>query len=302
VTLDEIIAMVRVEANLPLAKGRVSDTEIVHYVNRGKDFLAPDIIRVDQKYFEADDTISFVAGQEEYDIPRIFKDQRITLVERLSPDGSVAGRLTYYRFQEKECWESPAVFGVASVGRSYYLRDRKIGFKPRPTGNETNAVRVYGIQIPHDLLVNTIPAGSLDDTHFVIDNTANVVKGRVRTETDYYKNAVLRVIDGPDTGLERRITAFNPASRLATIDVAWTTGNVTGRQFILLSKIPDEYHHALVKFAVAQIAAKTPDTTLYELAIGAFRGVQDNLKRTIPLRRMDDSPKVHYRADPDELG
>lgn len=297
-----MVAMVRVEANLPTSKGRVSDTGIVHFINRAKDLLAPDIIRTDQKYFEVDDTISFVAGQEEYDLSRMVKDQRITLVERLNPDGTVAGKLSYYRFQDKEEFQAPALLGVFPAGRAYYLRDRKIGFKPRPTSNETNAVRVYGIQIPHDLMWNTIPAGGLDATHFVIDNTPTIIKGRVKLETDYYRNAVLRVIDGPDTGLERMITAFAPATRLATIDAAWTQANVTGRQFVLLSKIPEEYHHALVKYAVAQVAAMTPDTTLYELALASFRAVHEALKKTIPLRRMDDSPVVHYRSDPEELG
>lgn len=295
-----MLSTVRIESNQPSASGEVTDSEIAHYVNRGQSLVALKIMQSDQKFFEQDETLSFVATQETYDIPRPFRDTRITLVERLNSDGSVAGELDRIRFQEKEDYaiREAAAFNSPWV---YYLRERKIGFRPIPSATESNAIRVYGIQLPHDLIY--FKATTVAGSTVVIPATsdaANMLAGRNKIETDYYKNAEFLCVAGTGIGTVVKGLSYVAATRTLTLTAA-AAPIITGDSLVLLTKIPDAYHETLVSYAVAKIAAKGTDGERYKLAAEDFENQFSTMSSTIEPRTMDGPEVISYPGDGDDL-
>jgi len=295
-----MIQTTRVEANLPLTAGEASDSEIVHYINRAQDIEYLKIMQSDQKYFEQDETLSFVANQEQYDFPRPFRDTRITLVERLNPDGSVLGKLDRIRFQQKEDYAVSGVPASSQVG-VWYPRERKIGFKPVPSATESNAVRIYGIQKPHDLIY--FKALSVSGSTLTIPLTTdatNMLAGRNKMETDYYKNAEFLCVAGTGIGTVVKGLSYVATTRVLTLTAA-AAPIITGDSLVLLSKIPDAYHESLVSYAVMKIMAKGPDVDRHKIAADSFKTQHDILAGTIEPRAMDAPEIIGYPGDEDEF-
>jgi hypothetical protein len=302
-TPNEMITDVRQDANMPSAQGRAGDSEILRRLNRAKDVMALKIIESDVKFWEVDEKISFTADTEEYDLPRNLWKGKVTMVERLDSAGKVLRRLDPIRFQEKERYTSTQA-PLTGAGTVYWLRGLKIGFAPKPSQALTDAVKVYGIQFPHDMFWGVLPTGSdITTTTFKMPASGTDLKaGRLHTEKDYYKNARIRVITGSaGKGVERKITAFNAATQVATIDTAWTVADVQAQEFVVLCDIPEEYHHALVAGAVRTLVSKQKDRTAFELATQTWREAFDQLTRTIEPRNFDFNERVVPPVD-DETG
>lgn len=299
-TADELIALTRVEANLPSSAGEASDSEIIHYINRAQAIEALKIMQSDQKYFEQDELLSFVANQAEYDFPRPFRDNRITNVEKLNPDGTVAGRFVKIRFQEKEDYTVTGTAGGNQVG-VWYPRERKIGFRPTPVSNETNAVRIYGIQLPHDLIY--FKALSVSGSTLTIPattDTTNMLAGRNKLETDYYKNAEFLCVAGTGVGTVVKGLSYVATTRVLTLTSA-AAPIITGDSLVLLSKVPDAYHESFISYAVMKIMAKGPDADRYKIAGDSFKAQHDILGGTIEPRAMDGPEVIAYPGDDDEF-
>lgn len=295
-----MLADVRQECNLPSAYGVAGDSEITKYLNRAKDLVCQKIIEADQNYFETSDTIDLVAGQEEYDIPRHFKDQKITLVERLRADGTIVRRLSYIRFQDKERYSTSQV-STEDVGQVYFIRGRKVGIRPAPTASQAAGLKVYGIQFPHDLYYGTFEAAGADLTTTTFKMAASgskLLAGRLSTESNYYKNAIIRVLTGTVAkGLERTITAFAPATQYATIDTAWTVADVDSKNFVILSTMPEQYHPLMVAYANVKVAKKKKDAALLEMAKEEFKELYGSLIVTIDPRHFDENDHIQPPVD-----
>jgi len=295
-----MLKRVREEANLPLAAGEANDSEIAYYLNRGQDLVYLKIMQSDQKFFEQDELLSFVANQAEYDIPRPFRDTRITLVERLNPDGTVAGIFRRIRFQEKENWSISTPTANTQVG-VWYPRERKMGFRPVSSVNESNAVRVYGIQKCHDMLY--FKAQSVSGSTFVIPpstDATNMLAGWNHLEIDYYKNAEFLCVSGTGVGTIVKGLSYVPTTRTLTLTAA-ASPIVTNDSLVLLTKIPEAYHETLIAFAVSKIAAKGPDVDRYTIAEKSFTSHMDRVAGTIEPRAMDGPEVIDYPGDEDDF-
>ena len=303
-TPKEMIADVRAECNTPSTQGRVTDTEIMLYLNRAKDLICTKIIEADVKHFESNANISFVADQEEYDIPRIFWQGKVSLVERYDSAGTFVKTVEpMARFQDKEHYSAVAnSVSSEQAGDSYYIRGRKIGFKPKPASALTNAVKVYGIQLPHDMFWGTLGTGVADPTvsTFILDGGA-VLAGRVSDETGYYTNAVVRVLSGTSgRGLERTITAYNAFTKTATIDTNWTIDDVKTQTYCIMGAWPEPYHHLAVSYAVYKVSAKPPsDEKLARLKRQEWMEGWKQLEDTISPRQVQENEHVHVPWDDD---
>lgn len=299
-TLDEMISMTRIEANQPSASGEVTDSEIAYYLNRAQSLVALKVMQSDQKYFEQDELLSFVANQEEYDLPRPFRDTRITNVERLNADGTVAGTLTRIRFQEKESFGTLDAATFNSPWK-WYPRERKIGFRPKPTATESNAIRVYGIQLPHDLLY--FKAQSVSASTLIIPTSTdatNMLAGRNHIETDYYKNAEFLCIAGTGIGTVVKGLSYSAVTRTLTLTAA-AAPIITGDSLVLLSKVPEAYHETLVSYAVMKIAAKGTDGDRYKLAAEDFKNQFQTMSGAIEPRAMDAPEVIGYPGSDDDF-
>jgi hypothetical protein len=286
---------------MPRGDGRLSNTAIASFYNTAKDYVAKRMIQQDQKFFEVSDVIDTVADQQEYDLPGYLNDQRITLVERYNANGDcIQSPVPYARFQEKERYRASP---WAATDRRWYYRARKIGLSPAPSDSVTAGIKVYGTQHPHDELWGDISNTGLTTTAFVIPESpvseGGLLKaGYCHTESDYYKNAKLRLVSGDAArGIERTITAYNSTTRVATIDTAWTVADVTGQEFCILSAIPDEYADARIGYAIRQVGIVMKDRNLVELGGQLWNEWKELVVTDVTPRRMDESQNMQIPDD-----
>jgi hypothetical protein len=300
--LKQACTRIRIGVNMPRGDGRLSNTNLASFWNTAKDMIARRMIQQDQKHFETFDLIDIVADQQEYDLSGYLNDQRITLVETLNADGEIIGSpVPYTRFQEKEKFRFVAA-PWGSTPRKWYYRGRKIGLTPTPTESVTGGLKVYGIQHPHDELWGTISNTGLTTTAFVIPESSVADGGLLNagychSETDYYKNAKVRVVTGAAKGTEVTISAFNPATMTATVTPAWTVADVTGQEFCILSGIPDEYAEARIGYAIRQVGIIQKDRNLVDLGTQLWAEWKDLVVGDVTPRHMDEPQHMEIPND-----
>ena len=137
---------------------------------------------------------------------------------------------------------------------------------------------------------------------FIIPNTSpDLLAGRTSTETDDYKHERIRLVTGAEIGFEATITAYDPKTRLATLDVAWpgTPSALNTNEFVFLSPIPEEYHSLLSWYATASIPTKSRDSEMFALASAKAEKLEEQLINSIEPRTLDHSR--HVRTAPDDL-
>lgn len=300
-TLDEIVVDIRREFDQPEAVGRIGNNEVAAFVNRGHELLSQKIVEADQNFFEeSDQTLGFVADQEEYDIPAAVQDRKITRITRT--DQSSPHPLRRIRFQEKDQYANTDVFNASSGidGAVYYIRGTKLGLKPTPKTTIATNIKIYYIAQPHEL--HWAEADSPTATTFRMPTATSgaspIMKaGRVSTTPNYYIGAKIRVLTGTDRGLERTITAFNVATRFATIGTSWTQANISNQQYVILSPIPVEYHDLLCQYAIMKLSQKIGDTQRFQVAKEFWTNGMDSLINTIEPRSYDENQYVRPPVD-----
>lgn len=300
--VKELLTAVRTYANMPAGDGGISNSGIVRFLNSGKDMIARRIIQQDAKHFEVYDDIDLVADQQEYDIPRHFKDGRITLVERRNAAGEVLGKLEYRRFQEKSSLVDPE-WPNEGRGGYYYLRGRKIGLHSIPGESVTDGLRVYGIQMPHDMYWGDVPSTGLTTSAFVMSETHVRDSGDLRAgvchhETNYYVNAIIRVLTGASArGIERTCTAYNSTTRTWTISTVWTTADVDGQEFVILNPVAEMYPDALIGYALQCLAIPANDSNLRVMGKDMMGEWQNLVLSDVQPRHMDESQSMPLPVD-----
>ena len=191
-------------------------------------------------------------------------------------------------------------------GGVYYIRGNKIGFKPTPqvSPSTPNIDITFVRKVAHMLWAEV---GSADNGgaggvgRFTIPNTGAPLKaGRASTEADYYNHERIRLITGAEVGFEATVTAYDPKTRVATLDTAWpgTPGDLNGNEFVFLSPIPEEYHPLLMWYATAFLPTKSRDSEMYALATKTMEELEEQLVNTIDPRAFDENR--HVRSAPDD--
>ena len=296
-----MVADIRREINQSADAGSVSNSELMAYLNRGQDLLITKIVEADANFFEeSDQTLGFIANQEEYELPAALWDRKITRITRT--DLTEPRQLSRIRFQEKDSYTSANVFlsGNATDGSVYYIRGNKIGIKPTPSLTIAANILVHYVSMPHEL--HWAEVGSPATTTFVMPTATTgssplMKGGRVSTTPNYYVGARIRILGGTDRGLERKITAFTVATRTATIDSAWTAANVQHQQYVILSQIPVDYHDGIYQYGLMRASKKLGDRERFQMAADDWARVWNSLINTIEPRAYDENQHVRPPVD-----
>lgn len=310
-TLDEMVKDARAELNEPVNGGIFTDYELAAIANRGQNLIAAKIMEADQNFFEqSDQSIAFVAQQEEYPLPRAVWDRKITRVTRT--DLSIPKQMTRIRFQEKEQHHSASVFmaGTLTDADTYYIRGNALGLKPTPQFSYTPVggvgnVLVHFLQLPHDMIFSD--AGSPTSTTCIIPTQTTTQPrmraGRVNTTPNYYVNARLRFItpNFKSYGVETVVTAYNNNTRVLTfapaVDFSDVPCSSSFVSFVLLSPIPDEYHDIVYQYMIWRGAKKKGDRAREQSAQELWRTLMDNFVNTIEPRAFDENQHVRPPID-----
>lgn len=332
--VTEFIQDIRSELNEPVNSGLVTDHQLVALLNRSQDLIYTKVVESDQNYFEdSDQSIGFIANQEEYQLPAKIWDRKISRITRM--DLSMPKQLTPIRFQEKERYHAANVFlsGSDTDGDVYYLRDNFLGLKPTPkftyTPNGTvNQPLGLGNILVHFIRklpeLHVAEALNPTSTTFTIPSTAGRAStlgtgvmraGRCSTEPNHYVGCRLRFIgsafqnpppqpgfiDGDNTrGAEVTVTAFNVQTKQITFTPALsfsTLGYASFPVYVVLSQIPVEHHDLMYQYVVMRVAKMKGDVERYGAARAVFNDLWMGLINTIEPRRYDENQHVRTPID-----
>lgn len=295
-----MLADMRREYNQPSAEGYLSDHEMAAYINRAQDQIVTRILEADRNFFEdSDQSLGFISGQEEYDLPRQIWNRKITRVTQTDVNPPDGFELTYRPFQQAKR-EGGAGWPAGQEASIYYLRDQKIGIKPTPQRTVSANLLIHflrKVQELHWAQVESPGATSFTMPTSTVATPPYLKAGRISTEQNYYVGARIRMIGGTDRGLERRITAFDVATRIATIDSAWTPANVQNQDYVILTPIPDEYHQLLYKIALLQCGKKGRDAQAYQFSKSEAADLWMQMESSIGPRHQDKSRHVPPPVD-----
>lgn len=294
-----MLADIRREINEPASEGFLTDHENIAYLNRAQDQVFKRIEEADQNFFEdTDQSLGFVADQEEYELPARLWNRKITRVVQTDvnlPDGR---ELKYLPFQKAKSYVLAGSLlwqNGNPEASAYYIRDQKIGIKPTPKRTVAGNILLHFIRLIHEMhwaQVGSPAASSFTMPVSTVATPPYLKAGRISTTAGYYVGARIRILTGPDRGLERRITAYSAATRVATIDTAWTPANVSNEDYVILSPIPEEYHNLLYQLAMLKCAKKAKDTVAYQAAKAEAGELWQQLETTIVPRHQDGSRHV----------
>jgi hypothetical protein len=306
-TLNLAIADARSLLNEPSGVGSATDHELAKWGNEAQRFLATAIQASDANFFEeSDQSLGFIADQEEYDLPAVCRDRIITKMTRT--DLSERVPIDPIPFQQRDIYQQSGLLytGSNGEGRYYYLRGNKLGLKPTPKTTVSANILIHYLQLPHDLHYGVLGASSdsnVTTTTFKMptstSSSANpyLKAGRLSTKPNYYVNARIRIITGSALGTERKITAFNVATQFATIDSAWTVADVENKEYVILSPLRDEYKSAMFHYMVMMAGIKKKNPELIAMGSGEWNRVYEDLLETAKIRSLDGNQYVQPPAD-----
>jgi len=296
-SIDQLISQARSKANMPGIRGAMSDHEMIDAFNRVQRMVATLILEADEGYFDVEDTtVGFTANTEEADLPQPCAARKITKVTRTDLARPVD--LWPIRFQEKNEYESSQY----TAGQFYYLRGEKIGFKPTPKSTIATNIKLNYQQLPHAL--HWAQAKTPTTTTFIMPTSTTATPpylkaGRISQLADYYVNARFRIISGASIGLERKITAYNPATQTITF-AAITAGEVTAitnYDYVILSPLAEEYQDAGMWGMVVDLAIKTKDVAIKEWAESEVNKLLNKINSSVTPRTLDMGRYIRPPAD-----
>jgi len=305
-TLNLAIADARSLLNETSSGGSVSDHELAKWGNEGQNRLALAIQAADSNFFEeSDQSLGFIADQEEYDLPSVCRNRVITKMTRT--DLAERQPIEKIPFQQRDGYARGGPYASGDgEGRYYYLRGNKLGLSPKPRTTVSANILIHYIQLPHDLMYGLLgtDAANVTTTTFKIPSSTTsadslyIKAGRLSTAPNYYVNARIRILTGTNgRGIERKITAWNVATQFATIDTAWTVADVHTQDFVILSPLRDEYKSAMFHYMVMMAGLKKKNAELMAMGKSEWDRVYEDLLETAKLRALDGNEHVLPPAD-----
>lgn len=245
-----------------------------------------------QEYFGAKETISFVAGTQEYSLPG--NSVEIRLIERT--DTNTSRILSPILINDRLIYEnSDGDYNPVYDSTRNYFWNNLIGFSPTPTVSATGNINVLYIRRLPDVNFGTAASVAVDGTTITLATTPTF--GATPTANayydDYYNNATIQIISATaGAGQRRKITDYVGATKVCTLESALNpvpTGTIV---YDIVCDIPEQYH-PVVAMWVAILAKTSDDDT-----IGQLKPLYDELKNEMTMglvgRQSQESRSVRF--------
>ncbi len=199
------------------------------------------IIKAAQDYFATQKTISFVSGQQHYDLPG--NTIKIRYLEKTDSDPDevitpiVPDRRLQYTDSEDSTDDDDALDHFA------YVYGNLIGIVPNMASG-TGSVNVLIIRRLPDLSYGTC-SGTPTTTELILPATPTL--GKTSIVNDYYNDATVRIISGTGVGGSSVASDYVGSTRALTISLTVAPTNASVYAFDC--DIPVEYHPAVAMYA-----------------------------------------------------
>jgi len=151
---------------------QLTDAVLNVFINTRYHELVSKLMTAFEDYFgTSDNTIDLVTDQVEYDLPvdansrcEVMKVKRV----EIAYDGSDYNLAYPFDMNDKWTTESDTQGQYTQEEPHYYLYGNKIGFDPKPTSNQSNAVKLWYIARQADLSNDTDKPAIPDEYHQLI--------------------------------------------------------------------------------------------------------------------------------------
>ena len=226
-----------------------SDAEAVRWINRGKGYIWAKAVEADEDFGLTSFDFSIVADTANYVLQNDV--YRIRRIEQIFPSDSSRVPIPWYPIDLNQKGDYDASAGGGSEAPlRYFLEARQFRTVPVPNSAQagTNNGRVWYIPKLGDLQSGTATAGGASTITFP---TTNTLPGALTSRIDdYYNGLDILITSGTGVGQVRRITDYDGSTRVATVDVPWTTLPTSASLYSLMTPIPDEYQYLQSQYAV----------------------------------------------------
>ncbi len=200
------------------------------------------VVQAAQEHFGAEETITWVANQQEYSMPG--QSVRVRLLERTDTDPDRV--ILPINIGDRQRFDG--IYGA----KYNYIWSNVIGFSPTPA--QSGTVNVLFIRRLPELMYGT---ATVTSTTIVFPATPDL--GLLHNEDDYYNNAKVKVISAT-TGAGQTVTITDYVGSTRTATVAWPvtpTGTVV---YNIECEIPAEYHPAVSMYTALLSKVVDEDT------------------------------------------
>lgn len=214
------------------------------------------IIEQDPSFYVARKSLDVVSGQALYDLPTDAREgTRFIFGE--NNNNPIASELPVAKLREYLDFQAPAVTNLVD-GTHFIIEGNQIRITPTPGQTKTGFATLWYSPSYGNMLYGTAAAGGNTSITFFAGApnwTSNY--GIVDPRDDYYNGMKVFIYSGAGAGQVRKITDFVGATRVATVDSAWTTNPDTTSVFAVMCPVPEDHHNAVVVNAAMNASIKS---------------------------------------------
>jgi len=282
----------REESPAAVSGSQWSDSILLAYIQEGIDTLVDDVVEADEDYFAWYQDYDFVSGQALYDLPPGFI--RVRKLEY------IAGGTKVPILESRAAEDDESGIGISLTPASgnqftYALVGDQINLDPTPGAAVSNAMRLWQIRKPPDLVYGIPVAATASTIRFQMADTLTGVAAD--TNDDAYNGCWVAIVSGVGIGQRRRIADYaGGISGTATVSPNWSTVPDTTSVYALESLIPSpaERLPALLG-AIAALFDIDEDSSRLE---GRANAMHDRLIQSVEQRTQAE--RVTQPWDPED--
>lgn len=288
--VNEIISLAREYIDEPV-EADWSDSDLLSYVNVEHSHLFSLVRRMYEDWFGRESVFITKPDSVTYFLPiDCVTVRRVELIKSAAVSGS-APFLTV----NEELASPEEVFPTLLNGNTegYFLWNEQLRFTLQYLSDDGRYIRLFYIPTAPELHRATALGGSA--TSITLGNSvASTTLGKIRTINNYYTGMRIELISGTGAGQIGRVTAYNGATKVATIEGGWSTPPDTTTVYSIVSPIVADFHELLaLGGAMRAKGLKTEDDTT---EIGQTYGALiEDLKNSLETRVQQRSRHTNTR-------
>jgi len=245
------------------------------------------VISAAEEYFGSIETISFVAGTQEYALPG--NTIQVRLIERTDDSNRVIYPIN---INDRLMYEPVDSSYDTLLRPDYsYIWKNVVGFSPTPGVSASNNINILYIRRLPDLSYGTASAAA--STSITLASTPSI--GLTSNENDYYNGATVKIISATTgAGQSRVITDYVGSTRVATV-ATWDVTPTGTIVYDIVCDIPEQYHPAIPMYA-AILAITSDDDNISQIKTLHNELVDQMVNGLVP-RQTQDARYVNYIED-----